>query len=368
MCGSIMKPVAGSPRGALGESHRIKGAASCLTSVSSDTAIGGPTWPGISTPRPGAKLVAVSDVSEKRLAMAQNHLSFHQGDEGPAGAHPVQGRGRRGHRHAGLRPLRDGQGGAPRGEAHLRREALHLDERPGPGAHRPRGQEEPQDHGRPHLPLHGRRQEDQGGHRFGRAGQAPLLRLGPGQPGALPARRQRHLGPGPPRPLHHGLRHRQEARRPGGPRLRPLPGRFRGHRLCFGRIRGQRLHRPFPRQLAQPGQDPPDPDQRRQEDARLGRPRRRRKGQDLRPGRRRQERERRQGRHPRSARQLPVRRRLYPQARGAPKPSRPKPSTSSTASRRTRSRSTTARPGSRSSASSKPRTGPSRTAAGRIEL
>ncbi len=35
-----------------------------------------------------------------------------------------------------------------------------------------------------------------------------------GQPGPLPARRERDLGPGPARPVHHGPRHRTGSRRP----------------------------------------------------------------------------------------------------------------------------------------------------------
>ena len=82
------------------------------------------------------------------------------------------------------------------------------------------------------------------------------------------------------------------------------------------RIRGQRVHRPFPRQLAQPGEDPQDPDQRRQEDARLGRPLIRREDQDLRPGRRIQEHERQpEERHPRPSGQLPLRRHVRPEDR-----------------------------------------------------
>ena len=57
--------------------------------------------------------------------------------------------------------------------------------------------------GRPHLRVQRRRLEAEGDHPLRRAGPGALHRHGPAQPRPLPARRERHLGPGAARHLDH---------------------------------------------------------------------------------------------------------------------------------------------------------------------
>ena len=63
-------------------------------------------------------------------------------------------------RDAGLDALRAGEGRADERQARVRREAVHVDVAAGRGAHRARVPEEPEDHGRPHVPVQRRRAED----------------------------------------------------------------------------------------------------------------------------------------------------------------------------------------------------------------
>ena len=212
---------------------------------------------------PGAKLTAVSDISEKRLKLAENHYPFIKGMKDPmelvrskdvdvvAVITPVSS-----HYDLAKKALENGKHVfVEKPFTSSRAQAEKLIELA--------AQKGPQDHGRSHLPVHGRREQDQTRHRLRGAGAAPLLRFGAGQLGTFPARRQRHLGPGPARPVHHGFPHQEQACRGFGPRVSPFPERFRSCCLRCHRIREERVHRPFPCQLAEPGEDPQDPDQRR---------------------------------------------------------------------------------------------------------
>jgi len=106
-----------------------------------------------STARTGAKLVAVSDLSEKRLGLAQNHYPFIKGMKDPWSSSGP----RRKTPWPSSRPFSPITRWPKRRssrEAHLRREALTSTSAQARELNRRGGQEEPQDHGRPHLPLH----------------------------------------------------------------------------------------------------------------------------------------------------------------------------------------------------------------------
>ncbi len=94
----------------------------------------------------------------------------------------------------------------------------------------------------------------------GTLGPALLLRFDARQPGAVSARRQRPVGPGPARPVDHGLLDRRETR--GGGRDRQQspepPGRHGVHHRLFPKQRD----RAFQRQLAVAGEGAEHPDRR----------------------------------------------------------------------------------------------------------
>ena len=70
------------------------------------------------------------------------------------------------------------------------------------------GEKEAHHHGRPYVHLHRRREKDQAAYRRKGPGRPLLLRFRQGEPGAVPARCERDLGPGAPRLCRHGLPYR----------------------------------------------------------------------------------------------------------------------------------------------------------------
>ena len=141
-----------------------------------------------------------------RLPGARPHHRFQRHPE--IAGHRCRRRG-----HAGLDALRPCEGRALERQARVRREALHLEFTAGRGTHRAGVPEEPADHGGSHLSLQRCRAEDSSGRRRRHARTALLLRLDAREPGPLPARRQRDLGPGAARSVDHGLRDRRAAGR-----------------------------------------------------------------------------------------------------------------------------------------------------------
>ena len=72
---------------------------------------------------------------------------------------------------------------------------------------------QPADHGRPHVPVQRRGAKDSRGHRRRHARPALLLRFDAREPRAVPARRERRVGPGAARFVDHGPRDRRSVRR-----------------------------------------------------------------------------------------------------------------------------------------------------------
>ena len=133
-----------------------------------------------------------------------------------------------GDHHAGVDAFRAGQGGPGERQARVRRKAVHVDVGAGRGADRAGGAEEPAHHGGSHLPVQRRGPEDPRAGRQRHARPAVLLRLHPGEPRPVPARRQRAVGPGAARSVDHGSPDRRETGSGGGHR-RQSPEPSRGH-------------------------------------------------------------------------------------------------------------------------------------------
>ena len=137
---------------------------------------------------------------------------------------------------------------------------------------------------RPHVRLHRRGPQDPRAGRERRPRRHLLLRLGAREPRPVPARRQRDLGPGRPRPVDHGLRAAGAAGRGLGDRHRATsPGEPENiaYLTLFFDEQPDRAH---PRQLARAGEGAPDADRRQPQDDRLRRSRAEREDQGLRQG------------------------------------------------------------------------------------
>ena len=188
------------------------------------------------------EVVAVCDKNPAVASPRQPAVSGDPADDGLRRHSDVAAHRRRRRRHAGLDAFRAGEGGARKRQARLRRKTVHVERRAGRGADRAGRSEEPQAHGGPHVSLQRPGDEDPGARRQRRAGAALLLRLDPGEPRPLPARRQRHLGPGAARPVDHGPHHPGEARggRRDGRQAPERPGRRRVHHRLLSRATSSR--------------------------------------------------------------------------------------------------------------------------------
>jgi len=192
----------------------------------------------------GIKLTAVCDLSGKAPGDSPDPLSVHQGLAESPGCHPGQGRGCRGRGYSGLLALRAGQRGVARGQAHLRREpftsnSAQAQELVDLAAQKGLRSWSTTPSSSPARSRRSSRSSTRA------SWGASFSTIRSGSTWALPARRQRHLGPGPPRPVRHGVPHQREAGGHHGPWVRPFRGPIRGHRLHQHRLRGRRIHRPF---------------------------------------------------------------------------------------------------------------------------
>ena len=194
----------------------------------------GRTRTGFAAPGPSARRARCDPRRRRRLrllgaepdpgrvgkghAHARDGRGHVAGRAGPGGAAPSR-RARRGRlarprrrsrhrrgdgRDAGAHPFRDRARGAARRQARSGRET---DDRLagdlGP-AHRGSGPAQPRPHGRSHLRLHRRGPGDRRPDRVRRGRRHLLLRLDPGEPRPVPARRERDLGSRGPRLRDHG--------------------------------------------------------------------------------------------------------------------------------------------------------------------
>ena len=142
-------------------------------------------------------------------------------------------------------------------------------------------------------------------HPFGHSRPRAVHRLGSAEPGLVPARRERHLGPGAARHLDRVVPPRRAADRDVGLGPAQRGTVARGRRLpAPGLPRDARLRA---RQLAEPEQGPPHHGRRRTQDGRLRRHVGQRADPDLRH-RGRPRRDRQPARRPRDAGELPHRR------------------------------------------------------------
>ena len=137
----------------------------------------------------------VCDKSRTRTGPRAKGVSRHPSRFGSRGDSAFTEHRRGGRDHARLDPLRAGQGGAGKRQTRLRRETVHLEFRAGRRADRAGGAKETHDHGGPHVPVHRRGAQDPRADGKRRARRPVLLRFAAREPGPVPARRQRDLGP-----------------------------------------------------------------------------------------------------------------------------------------------------------------------------